>query len=61
MSLEIVRSATGLRQRKQSVPSSPDVQLRVAASRGKLHEVRTLLANGAVITKDTVSTVTVAE
>lgn len=50
------RSATSTSlRRKQSVPSSPEVQLRLAASRGKLHEVRTLLANGAVVTKDTVS------
>ena len=57
-----LRSATGCSfiRRKQSIPSAPpDVQLprqlRIAASRGKLHEVRTLLANGALITKDTVS------
>ena len=57
LSLELVRSPSGLKQRKQSVSSAPDVQLRLAASRGKLHEVRTLLAaNGALITKDTVST-----
>ena len=48
-------------RRKVSVPSDVprDVHLRVAASRGKLHEVRTLLANGAAITKDTVSAVVV--
>lgn len=54
LSVEIVRSPTCSKQRVHPA-SPPDVQLRVAASRGKLHEVRTLLASGAVITKDSVS------
>ena len=53
LSLEIVHSHACSKQR--SHPSAPDVQLRVAASRGKLHEVRTLLANGAGLSKDFVS------
>ena len=52
LSLELVRSST---RRIQTASSPPDVQLRVAASRGKLHGVRTLLANGVVISKDSVS------
>ena len=44
-----------IKQRRLSVASAQDGQLRTAASRGKLHEVRTLLANGAPVTKDAVS------
>ena len=46
---------TPIKQRRLSVASAHDSQLRTAASRGKLHEVRTLLANGAPVTKDGVS------
>ena len=56
LSLEIVRSPTSSRQRIRPT-SAADVQLRIAASRGKLYEVRTLLANGAIISKDSVSKV----
>jgi len=58
LSLEIVRQSS--RQRLPLIDSSStslgcSVQLRIAASRGKLHEVRTLLANGTPVTKDQVS------
>ena len=54
LSLEIVHSPAACKQRLRPVP---DARLMQAASRGKLHEVRTLLANGAVISKDLVSTI----
>lgn len=55
LSLEIVnvRSPSCRRQRIRPI-SPPDVQLRIAASRGRLHEIRTLLANGVVVSKDSV-------
>ena len=52
LSLEIVHSPAACKQRARPIP---DTQLMLAASRGKLHEVRTLLANGAMVTKDLVS------
>lgn len=56
LSLEIVRQPS--RQRLPLIGGSSQdhsVHLRIAASRGKLHEVRTLLANGTPVTKDSVS------
>ena len=57
LSLEIIRAPVACKQRCRPHQSTPDAQLMVAASRGKLHEVRTLLVSGAVISKDLVSSV----